>query len=209
MKLYIKNMVCNRCKETVKSELDKIGIQYKTVRIGEVTTERKITPEQRGQLSEALLKNGFELIDDQKNELIAKLKKSILDLEHYSDEDLKTSFTDYISLIADDNFISLNQLFEEIEGITIDKYIIKRKIERIKELLVYEDLNLHEIALKMRYSSTTALSNQFKRETGLTPLHFRELRHNRNAIQEIKRIIPISTPSSWIQNDTTFWITWI
>ena len=172
-------MVCNRCKATVKSELDKIGIHYDSVKIGEVITEGKITSEQRLQLSAALLQNGFELIDDQKNELIGKLKKSILELEHYSDEDLKTSFVDYISLIVDDNFISLNQLFEEIEGITIEKYIIKRKIERIKELLVYEDLNLDEVAFKMRYSSTSALSNQFKHETGLTPSHFRELRQKR------------------------------
>ena len=172
-------MVCNRCKTTVKSELDKIGIQYETIKIGEVITEGKITSEQRLQLLAALQQSGFELIDDQKNELIGKLKKSILDLEHYSDEDLKTSFADYIRLIVDDSFISLNQLFEEIEGITIEKYIIKRKIERIKELLVYEDLNLNDIAFKMRYSSATALSNQFKHETGLTPSHFRELRHNR------------------------------
>ena len=182
MKLYIKNMVCNRCKTTVKSELDKIGIQYDTVKIGEVITESKITSEQRVQLSAALQQNGFELIDDQKNELIGKLKKSILDLERYSDEDLKTSFSDYISLIIDDNFISLNKLFEEIEGITIEKYIIKRKIERIKEMLVYEDINLDEIAIKMRYSNTTSLSNQFKRETGLTPMHFRQLRNNRICI---------------------------
>ena len=153
MKLYIKNMVYNRCKTTVKSELDKIGIQYDTVRIGEVITEGRMTSEQRIQLSAALLQNGFELIDDQKNELIGKLKKSILDLEHYSDEDLKTSFSDYISLIVDDNFISLNKLFEEIEGITIEKYIIKRKIERINELLVYEDFDLDKVALKMYYSS--------------------------------------------------------
>ena len=172
-------MVCNRCKATVKSELDKIGIQYDTVKIGEVVTEGKITSEQRAQLSAALLQNGFELIDDQKNELIGKLKKSILDLEHYSDEDLQTSFTDYISLIVDDNFISVNKLFEEIEGITIEKYIIKRKIERIKELLVYEDFNLDEVALKMHYSSSAVLTSQFKRETGLTPSHFRELRNKR------------------------------
>jgi YesN/AraC family two-component response regulator len=172
-------MVCNRCKATVKSELDKIGITYDTVRIGEAITKNEITPGQRLQLSAALLQNGFELIDVQKNELIGKLKKSILDLEHYSDEDLKTSFTDYISLIADDNFISLNKLFEEIEGITIEKYITKRKIERIKELLVYEDFDLEEIAAKMHYSSTMALTNQFKRETGLTPAHFKELRNNR------------------------------
>lgn len=182
MKLYIKNMVCNRCKTTVKSELDKIGIQYDTVKIGEVITESKITSEQREQLSAALQQNGFELIDNQKNELIEKLKKSIFDLERYSDEDLKTSFSDYVSLIVDDSFISLNKLFEEIEGITIEKYIIKRKIERIKEMLVYEDLNLDEIAIKMRYSNTASLSNQFKRETGLTPAHFRQLRNNRICI---------------------------
>lgn len=175
-------MVCNRCKTTVKSELDKIGIQYDAVRIGEVITEINITSEQRLQLSAALLQNGFELIEDRKNELIGKLKKSVLDLEFYSDEDLKTSFSDYISLIVDDNFISLNKLFEEIEGITIEKYIIKRKIERIKELLVYEDFSLDEVATKMRYSTAAALSNQFKRETGLTPSHFRQLRHERVSI---------------------------
>ena len=178
-------MVCNRCKTTVKSELDKIGIQYDAVRIGEVITEINITSEQRLQLSAALLQNGFELIEDRKNELIGKLKKSVLDLEFYSDEDLKTSFSDYISLIVDDNFISLNKLFEEIEGITIEKYIIKRKIERIKELLVYEDFSLDEVATKMRYSTAAALSNQFKRETGLTPSHFRQLRHERVSIPVI------------------------
>lgn len=182
MKLFIKNMVCNRCKTTVKNELDKIGIQYNTVKIGEVITDSKITSEQRLLLSVALQQSGFELIDDHKNELIAKLKKSILDLEHYSDEDLKTSFTDYISLNVDYNFVSLNKLFAEIEGITIEKYIIKRKIERIKEMLVYEDIGLEEVALKMHYSSVAALSNQFKRETGLAPSHFRQLRSIRNSI---------------------------
>lgn len=185
MKLYIKNMVCNRCKIAVKSELDKIGILYDTVRIGEVITEKEITSEQREQLAAALQKNGFELIDNQKNELIDRLKKSIIDLEHYSDEDLKTSFSDYISLIVDDNFISLNKLFAEIEGITIEKYIIKRKIERIKEMLVYEDYNIDQIALKMHYSSTASLSSQFKHETGLTPSHFKQLRATRKIIPEL------------------------
>lgn len=185
MKLYIKNMVCNRCETTVKSELDKIGIPYDTVKTGEVGLSKKITSEQRLQLSAALLLDGFELIDDQKNELIEKLKKSIVDLVHYSDEDLKTGFSDYIRLIADDNFISLNKLFAEIEGMTIEKYIIKRKIERIKEMLVYEDLSLDQIALKMHYSSTASLSNQFKHETGLTPSHFKNLRVTRNIIPEL------------------------
>lgn len=185
MKLYIKNMVCNRCKATVKSELDKIGIEYDTVKIGEVITKNGITPNQRLQFSASMLLCGFELIGDHKNELIEKLKKSIKDLEHYSDEDLKTSFTDFIRLSVGDNFISLNKLFAEIEGVTIEKYIIKRKIERIKEILVYEDLDLDEIALKMHYSSTAALSRQFKRETGLTPLHFWQLRQERQRIPQL------------------------
>ena len=185
MKLYIKNMVCSRCKIIVKAELDKIGVQYVTVELGEVNTTKKITSLQRTRLYDALQLSGLELIDDKKNDLIEKLKRAIVDLEHYSDEDLKTNFTDYISLRVNDNFISLNTLFAEIEGITIEKYIIRHKIERVKELLVYDDLNLTEIALKMHYSSMVQLSSQFKRITGLTPSHFRQLRHARNNIPEM------------------------
>ena len=180
MKLYIKNMVCNRCKTIVKTELGKINIAYDSVELGEVNTKEKVTLVKRNLLFEALQKSGLELIDDQKNDLIERLKKSIVDLEHHSDEDLKTSFSDYISLSVNDNFISLNTLFAEIEGITIEKYIIQHKIARVKELLVYNDLNLAEIALKMHYSSTAQLSRQFKRITGLTPFHFRQLRQTRN-----------------------------
>jgi YesN/AraC family two-component response regulator len=179
MKLYIKNMVCSRCKTIVKAELDRMGVQYFTVELGEVNTKKEITPIQRAQLYNALHRSGLELIDSHKNDLIEKLKKAIVDLEHYSDADLKTSFSDYISLNVEDNFISLNTLFAEIEGITIEKYIIKHKIERVKELLVYDDLNLAEIAVKMHYSTTAQLSTQFKNITGLTPSHFRQLRHTR------------------------------
>jgi YesN/AraC family two-component response regulator len=185
MKLYIKNMVCTRCKTTVKSELDKIGIQYDTVKIGEVTTKKEITSNQLSELSAALLLCGFELIDNSKYELINKLKKSIKNLEHYSNEDLKTNFSDYLQLSVDDNFISLNKLFTEIEGITIEKYIIKRKIDRIKEILAYDDYNLDEIALKMNYSNTAAFSRQFKHETGLAPLHFRQLRYPNKNINQL------------------------
>jgi AraC-like DNA-binding protein len=180
MKLYIKNMVCNRCKTMVKTELENIGIQYKTIEIGEVNTNKEITTSQRALLKDALKKNGFELIDQNKNTMIETLKNTILDLEHYSNEDLNTSFSDFISLRLKDNFISLNTLFAEIEGITIEKYIIKHKIERVKELLVYDALNLDEIALKMHYSSTAQLSSQFKSITGLTPAHFRLLRQVRS-----------------------------
>jgi AraC-like DNA-binding protein len=179
MRLYIKNMVCNRCKSIVKADLDKIGIPYITIDLGEVNTREKISAIQRSRLSDALQQSGLELIDEQKYELIEKLKMAIIDLEHHSDEDLKTSFSEYISLNVNDNFISLNTLFSEIEGITIEKYIIRHKIDRVKELLVYNDLNLAEIAFKMHYSNTAQLSNQFKRITGLTPSHFRQLRQTR------------------------------
>lgn len=172
-------MVCNRCKTKVKEDLDKTGIEFTTVELGEVTTKKAITAAQRKALEERLHKSGFELIDDHKNELIEKLKQAIQDLENHSDEDLKTSFMDYISLSVDENYISLNTLFAEIEGVTIEKYIIKHKINRVKELLVYDDFTLAEIALKMNYSSVAALSRQFKNITGLTPAHFRQLRHDR------------------------------
>lgn len=175
-------MVCNRCKTTVRSELNKIGIQYDAIKIGEVTIKGDLTVGHRLQLSSALKLHGFELIDDSKYELIGKLKKSVKNMERYSDENLKANFSDFIQLSVDDNFISLNKLFTEIEGITIEKYIIKRKIERIKEMLVYEDIGLDELALKMHYSSTSSLANQFKRETGLSPSHFRQLRYFRNSI---------------------------
>lgn len=176
MKLYIKNMVCDRCKTIVKAELKKLNIQYTSVEIGLANLKGKLVPQQRAQLSEALNKYGFGLIAEEKNPLIDKLKTTIADLEKYSDEDLKTSFTDFISLSLGDNFISLNTLFSEIEGITIEKYIIRQKIARVKELLVYEDLTLAEIAFKMHYSSVGQLSNQFKRVTGLTPAHFKLIR---------------------------------
>jgi YesN/AraC family two-component response regulator len=180
MKLYIKNMVCSRCKRIVKDELDKIGVPFVSVELGEVNTKKILTSMQRARLFDALQQLGFELIDDKKNALIEKLKKAISNLEIYSDGDLKTSYSDYISLSVNDNFISLNTLFAEIQGITIEKYIIKHKIELVKELLAYDNLNLAEIALKMHYSNTAQLSSQFKSITGLTPSHFRQLRNTRN-----------------------------
>jgi YesN/AraC family two-component response regulator len=180
MKLYIKNMVCNRCKTIVKAELDKIGIQYLNVELGEVNTRKEISSLQRKRLYDVLQLSGLELIDNQKNEIIEKLKKSIVDLEHFSDEDLKTSYSDYISLSVNENFFSLNTLFSEIEGISIEKCIIRHKIEKVKELLVYNDLDLAQIATKMHYSNAAQLSRQFKSITGLTPFHFRQLRQIRS-----------------------------
>jgi YesN/AraC family two-component response regulator len=177
MKLYIKNMVCNRCKETVKTELDKLAIRYISVDLGEVVIRKKLTSEQHHLLHSSLEQFGFELINKEKNYLIEKLKNAIFDLEMYSDDELKTSHSDYISLKVNDNFISLNTLFSEIEGMTIEKYIIKQKVELVKELLGHNNLNITEIAVKMHYSSVAHLSGEFKSITGLTPLHFRQLRH--------------------------------
>jgi AraC-like DNA-binding protein len=177
MKLYIKNMVCSRCKKAVEAELDKIGVQYNSVELGEVNTKKKLTPLQRNRLYDTLKKAGFELIDNSKNDLIEKLKRAIADLEQNTDEDLKTSYSDFICLSVKDNFISLSTLFSEIEGTTIEKFIIKHKIEHVKELLLYNNLNITEIAVKMHYSNVAQLSSQFKSITGLTPLHFRQLQH--------------------------------
>lgn len=176
MKLYIKNMVCNRCKTTVKSELDKLGIQHVSVELGEVTVRKKISSDQHQSLYLALKQSGFELITNEKNYLIEKLKCAIFDLGLISDGDLKTSFHDFISLRVNDNFKSLNVLFSDIEGVTIEKYIIKQKVELVKELLGYDKLNIAEIAFKMHYSNVAQLSNEFKSITGLTPMHFRQLR---------------------------------
>ena len=170
-------MVCSRCKETVKTELDKLAIRYVSVDLGEVIIRKKLTSEQHHLLKSSLEQFGFELINNEKNYLIEKLKRAIFDLEMFSDEELKTSHSDFISLKVNDNFISLNTLFSEIEGITIEKYIIKQKVELIKELLGHNNLNITEIAVKMHYSNVAHLSSEFKSVTGLTPLHFRQLRH--------------------------------
>ena len=169
-------MVCNLCIKTVKAELEEIGIQYVAVALGEVITKEKLTSVQLTKLNIALQKSGLEILTNQKNDLFEKLKRAIIDMEHNSDENLKTSYSDYISLILDDSFVSLNAMFSEIEGISIEKYIIQHKIELVKELLVYNDLNLVEIAHKMHYSNAAQLTRQFRSVTGLTPSHFRQLR---------------------------------
>jgi AraC-like DNA-binding protein len=177
MKIYIKNMVCDRCKATVISELDKLGIRFLAVEPGEVTVKGKLTPSQYTALYASLKRSGFELISEKKNRLIEKLKKTIIMLESCTDEDLDINYSDFISLNLNDSFISLNTLFSEIEGITIEKYIIRHKIERIKDLLYKDILNISEIAVKMHYKSVAQLSGQFKSVTGMSPVHFKQLQH--------------------------------
>ena len=169
-------MVCDRCKMIVKGELDNLGIRYLSINIGKVILKEALTSQQYYDLNVALLTSGLELIQGEKSDIIDKLKRAIIDLERNTDEDLKTCYSDFISLRLNCNFASLNLMFSEVEGITIEKYIIIHKIERIKELIIYNKLNLAEIALKMHYSNIAKLSSQFKSITGLTPSHFRQLR---------------------------------
>jgi YesN/AraC family two-component response regulator len=170
-------MVCDRCKSIIKSKLDEAGIIYDEVSIGEVTIRKKLTAIQHRKLFTSLKHLGFELIDDKKNALIEKLKSSIAMLERCSDGDLNINYADFISMNVNDNFISLNTLFSEIEGMTIEKYIIRQKVETVKELLGHNNYTIAEIAVRMHYESVTQLSSQFKSITGLTPLHFKQLRH--------------------------------
>jgi AraC-like DNA-binding protein len=175
MKLYIKNMVCGRCKTIVKDELDKMGIKYISVELGEAVVKENLSVDQHCLLSSALMLSGLELLTPDRYAIVENLKKIIVDLEYFSDENLNTCYSDLISSRLRDSFVSLNTMFSEIEGITIEKYIINHKIELVKELLIYNKMTLNDIAHKMHYSSTAKLSSQFKSITGLTPLHFKQL----------------------------------
>jgi AraC-like DNA-binding protein len=163
----------------VKEELKKLGLHYTTVELGEVEVMEDISVEQHDQFKVALLKSGLELMDDKKSVLIQKIKNVIIELIHYSEEPLSINFSDYLSQKLNHNYTYLANLFSEVQGITIEKFIIAHKIERVKELLVYNELNLTEIAYLMHYSSVAHLSAQFKKVTGLTPSHFKQLRDKR------------------------------
>ena len=182
MKLFIKNMVCIRCKMVVKAELANLGLHYTTVDLGEVEITGDISANQIDQLKTALLKSGLELMDDKKSVLIQKIKNIIVELVHYSEEPLVVKFSEYLSEKLNYDYTYLANLFSEVQGTTIEKFLIAHKIERVKELLVYNELNLTEIAYLMHYSSVAHLSNQFKKITGLTPSHFKQLRDKRRSM---------------------------
>jgi len=176
MKLYIKNMVCGRCKMVVKAELEKFGLSLLTVELGEVETLAPITEEQKKAIAEHLKTLGFELIDDKKSQVIAKVKTLLIELVHQQNNELKTNLSDYLSEKLGHDYTYLSNLFSGIEGTTIEQYFIAQKIERVKELLVYDELTLSEIAFQLNYSSVAHLSNQFKKVTGLTPSHFKQVK---------------------------------
>jgi len=176
-KLFIKNMVCSRCKIVVKIELEKMALHCMKVELGEVDILEKITIEQREQLRAVLLRSGLDLISDKKETLIEKIKSILIEMIHYSDELPKIKISYYLSEKLNYDYTYLSNIFSETVGMSIQQFIITHKIERVKELLAYEDLTLSEIAFKLNYSSTAHLSGQFKKITGMIPSHFKKMKY--------------------------------
>ncbi|MBS1558949.1 MAG: helix-turn-helix transcriptional regulator [Bacteroidetes bacterium] len=177
--LFIKNMVCSRCILVVQNELAKLKIPVKRIALGEVSLEKKLSEEQKKKIETALVPLGFELIDNRKGRIIEKIKTLIIDLIHHQNGNRKTNLSDVLSQELHHDYNYLSNLFSEIEGTTIEKYFIAQKIERVKEWLVYDELSLSEIAHRLNYSSVAYLSNQFKKITGLTPSHFKQIKEEK------------------------------
>jgi AraC-like DNA-binding protein len=179
MKLFIKNMVSIRCKMVVRAEMEKLGLHPVLVELGEVEVKETLSTKNHADLKRALQKTGLDLMDDQKAMLVEKIKNVIVEMVHYEDELPKTNFSIYLSNKLGYDYTHLSNLFSEVKGTTIEHYIISHKIERAKELIIYDELNLTEIAYKLHYSSVAHLSNQFKKVTGLTPSFFKKMKHQR------------------------------
>ena len=172
-------MVCNRCIMVVKDELEKLGHQPLHITLGEVLLNNELTDSEKETLDQNLKSLGFEIIDDKKSRLIAQIKSSIIEIVHQQNGDLKSNLSDYLSQSLHHDYTYLSNLFSQVEGTTIEKYFIAQKIEKVKELLVYDELSLSEIATQMNYSSVAYLSNQFKKVTGLTPTYFKNIKENK------------------------------
>lgn len=163
----------------VKSELDKLGLHYEAVELGEARISEDLNPEQYQKLKVALLRSGLELMDDKKSILIERIKNVIIEMVHYADDLPKTNFSDYLSQKLNYDYTYLSNIFSDVTGTTIEQFIIANKIERVKELLLYDELNLSEISYQLNYSSVAHLSNQFKKVTGLTPTFYKKLKQKR------------------------------
>lgn len=172
-------MVCNRCIMVIQNELSKLNIAIVNIKLGEVTVDKELSKEDREAFQSALIPLGFEVIDDKKSRLIERIKNVIVELVHYQDNDSKNNLSSLLSEKLNHDYNYLSNLFSEIEGTTIEKYFIAQKIEKIKELLVYDELSLSEIAIRLNYSSVAYLSNQFKKVTGLTPSYFKKIREDK------------------------------
>lgn len=179
MKLFIKYMVSIRCKMVVKQALKRLGLHYIQVELGEIETLEELTQEQREQFRVLLQSSGLELMEDNKAILIEKIKNTIVEMVHYTEAPPKINFSVYLAEKLNHDYTYLSNLFSEVVGTTIEHFVIAHKIERVKELIVYDELNLTEISYLLNYSSVAHLSNQFKKVTGLTPSHFKKLKKRR------------------------------
>lgn len=183
-------MISNRCKLAVKEELNKLGLHFVVADLGEVEVMENITDAQRELLQKGLKSSGLELMDDKKAILIEKVINVITEMIHHTEELPKTNYSDFISEKLDYDYTYLSNLFTEVKGINIRQFIITHKIEKVKELLFYDELNLTEIAFKLHYSSVGHLSNQFKKMTGMTPSNYKQLKHKRRlTVEEISESI--------------------
>jgi AraC-like DNA-binding protein len=187
MKLTIKNMVCNRCKQAVKGALEDLGLTPSTIELGEVELAERTMPEKKLQeLRDSFKMLGFELVDDKRSRIITRIKSLIINLVHHAKEENRLKYSEYITGDLHYDYPYLSRLFSEVEGITIEHYIINQKIERAKELLVYDELNISELADELGYSSVAHLSAQFKKVTGMTPSQFKALHHkSRKPLDEV------------------------
>jgi len=183
LKLYIKYMVSLRCKMAVKAALESMGIHYRSIDLGEIDVKEELTKEQLSELKKRLSVSLLELMDDKKSMLIEKIKNVIVEMIHYEEELPIVNFSDYLTSKLHHEYNYMSSLFSEVTGITIEHFIIAHKIEKVKELLLYDELSLTEISYKLNYSSVAHLSNQFKKVTGLTPTYFKKLKEHKSRIQ--------------------------
>lgn len=179
MILYVKYMVSLRCKLLVKDQLKALGLNFVLVDLGVIELLEDISADQRKELESRLQSSGLELMDDKKSIIIEKIKNAIIEMIHYSDEVPRVNYSDYISDKLKYDYTYLSNVFSEVKGITIQQFIIMHKIERVKELLLYDELNLTEISYKLHYSSVAHLSNQFKKVTGHSPSFYKKLKQKR------------------------------
>jgi AraC-like DNA-binding protein len=179
-------MVCRRCKIVVKSELEKLGLHPTTIKLGEIELQEDSIASVQKELFNNLLELGFEVIEDKKSITIEKIKKLIIELIHHHNNELRVNLSQYLSQHLRQDYNTLSHLFSELEHSTIEKYFIAQKIERVKELLLYNELTLSEIAYQLHYSSVAHLSNQFKKVTGYSPTYFKQLKDkNRTQIDDL------------------------
>ncbi len=190
MVLFIKNMVCDRCILAVKSISERMKLDVHSVQLGEIHFNKILNSFERSSLQESLNQLGFEILDDQKQKLIEQIKCVVIDHIHSSIQVPKLNFSQVLSKKLHRDYSFLSNLFSEVEGSTIEQYVIRQKIEKAKELLIYNELSLSEIAFQLSYSSVAHLSNQFKKVTGLSPSHFKTLGNNKRVALDKLRSTP-------------------